>query len=258
MLATSWTHTRRSTLATVSAAGLLGVVVLSGCASVPVAETASNGGQTSTSASAGGAQKTVTVRPDQRLTELPAKKEQAALGVIGTLTVTDPDYVPGYDRDNFGPSWTDSADGVLWAGDGCYTRDNILFRDLDNPTKRDDCVVVAGTLDDPYTGKILTFNKAQASAVQIDHMVPLLYAWRNGAADWDKATRARFGNDPLNLVAVDGPANGQKSADGPGEWMPTNPAIRCAYALRFATVATTYNIAVSNADKTAMTQACGG
>ena len=45
-----------------------------------------------------------------------------------------------------------------------------------------DCVVVAGVLDDPYTGRPCTFVKADAAEVPIDHVVPLAAAWVQGAA----------------------------------------------------------------------------
>lgn len=34
-----------------------------------------------------------------------------------------------------------------------------------------DCKVIAGTLHDPYTGTTIEFEKANASAVQIDHVL---------------------------------------------------------------------------------------
>jgi len=42
------------------------------------------------------------------------------------------------------------------------------------------CVVQAGALDDRSSGSRIRFRKAQADEVQIDHVVPLAYAWDMG------------------------------------------------------------------------------
>jgi hypothetical protein len=73
--------------------------------------------------------------------------------------------------------------------------------------KRNSCVVMSGLLHDAYTGKTITFRKAQASDVQIDHVVPLGLAWQLGAAQWSQGKRVAFANDPANLLAVDGSAD---------------------------------------------------
>ena len=49
--------------------------------------------------------------------------------------------------------------------------------------------------------------------MQIDHVVALSNAWQTGAQQLDEATRKNLGNDPLNLMAVDGPTN-QAKGDG--------------------------------------------
>lgn len=90
-------------------------------------------------------------------------------------------------------------------------RDDVLARDLTDvifsAAKR--CQVSSGTLADPYTGKTILFVRGRntSAAVQIDHVVALANAWQSGARDWTTAQRYRFGNDPYNLLAVDGPAN---------------------------------------------------
>lgn len=136
------------------------------------------------------------------------------------------------------------------------TRDDILNRDLAVTQTRDRCTVMAGTLDDPYTATVITFTKANATAVQIDHVIPLSYAWQMGAAAWTEETREQFANDPLNLVAVDGPANAAKSDSGPASWLPPSKPIRCAYAARFAQVAIKYSLPVTAPDKATMSGQC--
>jgi endonuclease I len=118
--------------------------------------------------------------------------------------------------------------------------------------------VVSMKLHDPYTGKDIAWKKAKATAVQVDHVVPLSYAWQMGAARWDKAERERFANDVLNLLPVSGPVNSAKRDSGPASWLPPSKAIRCSYAVRFTQVAVKYEMAVTAADKAMMLRQCGG
>src|SRR5690606_41195972 len=68
----------------------------------------------------------------------------------------------------------------------------------------------------PYGGATIDFQRGQATstAVQIDHVVALSDAWQKGAQAWDPGKRLAFANDPLNLLAVDGPLNAQKGEIG--------------------------------------------
>lgn len=166
----------------------------------------------------------------------------------------------GYDRDKFGYAWLDSADGVPMAHNGCDTRNDLLARDGKELRYRSgsDCVVVSMTLADPYTGRTIEWRKQSASKVQIDHVMPLSYDWQMGASGWDEAKRKQIANDPLNLIPVDGPANGAKSDSGPASWLPPAKRVRCSYAVRFAQVSLKYELPVTTADKKAMLKQCGG
>jgi hypothetical protein len=150
---------------------------------------------------------------------------------------------------------------VTWGHDGCATREQILHRDLKAIEFRagtEDCVVLTGILQEPYTGRTIEFTKARPSEVQIDHVIPLAYAWAQGAQRWTAGKRRQLANDPLNLLAVDGPANQSKSADGPGGWMPRNRTVRCAYGVRFALVARRYDLPVTARDQRVMRRSCTG
>jgi hypothetical protein len=166
----------------------------------------------------------------------------------------------GYDRDQFGSAWTDSAVGVAWARNGCDTRDDILHRDLSHIAVRSGthgCVVTHGTyLVEPYTGKQASFDKAQASALQIDHVIALSFAWQMGAAHWKAAKRVQLANDPLNLLASNGSLNMSKGDAGPAAWLPPNKTVRCAYSVRAAQVAVKYDLALPKADKAQMLHQC--
>ncbi|SDD00403.1 Protein of unknown function [Streptomyces prasinopilosus] len=184
----------------------------------------------------------------------------AARELIATVRTKGRGPRTGYDRDEFGYAWKDTADGVPFARNGCDTRNDLLQRDGQELRFKSgsDCVVVAMTLADPYTGKSIEWRKAKAAEVQIDHVVPLSYSWQMGSSRWPVAKREQLANDPLNLLPVDGGTNSSKSDSGPAAWLPPSKRIRCAYAVRFAQVAVKYEMAVTAADKEMMLRQCGG
>ena len=88
--------------------------------------------------------------------------------------------------------------------------------------------------------------------VQIDHVVALENAWQSGARDWSTAKRHEFGNDPYNLLAVDGPANQEKGSASAAYWLPTNADYRCDYVARQIGVKDKYQLTVTSQEKDAM------
>ncbi|WP_282838000.1 HNH endonuclease family protein [Microbacterium flavum] len=163
-----------------------------------------------------------------------------------------------YDRDYFGQRWADID------RNGCDTRNDELAAWMSSVTfkpQTNDCVVLHGVLDDPYTGLTISFTRGQGTseAVQIDHLWPLAAAWQRGADRWSDQKRLEFANDPLNLTPVDGPTNQSKSDSGP-EWFPPNRGYRCTYAARLVLVAATYGIELTSVDRATLHSAltdCG-
>ncbi|WP_354702317.1 hypothetical protein DSM112329_02674 [Paraconexibacter sp. AEG42_29] len=193
------------------------------------------------------------------LTAVPPAELGSARAQIRRVAVAPRVDAPGYDREaGFGPAWTDAVD-VTWGRDGCKTREQILHRDLkaiDFRAGTRDCVVLGGILQEPYTGRTIEFSKSRPQEVQIDHVIPLSFAWDHGAARWSASKRLRLAGDPLNLLAVDGAANQSKSDSGPSAWLPQNRPVHCAYAVRFALVARKYGVTASAADRRTMLRAC--
>lgn len=171
----------------------------------------------------------------------------AALPVKGRAPKT------GYDRSLFGPRWSDDV-AVDGGHNGCDTRNDILRRDLTDPVIAHGCTVLSGTLHDAYTGKVIEFTRGEVSsmAVQIDHVVPLLDAWQKGAQQLTGDQRRTFANDPLNLQAVSGPANSQKSAGDAATWLPPAKVYRCSYVSRQVRVKARYGLWVTKAEKEAI------
>ena len=154
----------------------------------------------------------------------------------------------GYDRDLFSDGWGNIS--------GCDTRNFILKRDLTLITWRsgENCMVATGKLVDPYTGKTIKFVRGVKTslAVQIDHVVAVSDAWQKGAQQISSKARYSFYNDPLNLLAVDGPTNAIKGDSDASAWLPPNKGYRCSYIARQVAVKLKYKIWVIEAEKAAM------
>ena len=153
----------------------------------------------------------------------------------------------GYKRAQFGDGWAKLGD--------CDTRNLILQRDLKDVILEDDkCKVRTGALNDPYTGKDIAFARgaSTSAAVQIDHVVAMSNAWQTGAQQLTAEERTNFANDPLNLLAVDGPANQKKGDGDAATWLPPQKSYRCAYVARQIEVKARYRLWVTQPEKDAM------
>ena len=167
----------------------------------------------------------------------------ASASTSARMTIGATHAVRGYDRDLFG-GW-DDADG-----DCRNTRHELLAELSTGPVHYSDdgCRVIHGRWNDPYTGMIFTSSRN----MDVDHLVPLKYAWDRGADTWPRAKRERLANDPVNLFAVDAGANRSKGARGPLEWLPPNDGFACQYILRFQRVAAGYGLAIPTAERRRM------
>lgn len=170
----------------------------------------------------------------------------SALAALETLEVKGRAAKTGYSRAQFGDGWA--------LVNGCSARDIILHRDLADDVVDENCKVVSGTLQDPYSGESIVFTKAESSAVQIDHVVALSDAWQKGAQQLSRQARIQLANDPLELLAVSGAQNQAKSDSDAASWLPKNKAFRCEYVARQIAVKKKYALWVTQAEKEAMVQ----
>jgi len=176
----------------------------------------------------------------------------AAVTALAGLPIAEKTSLDGYERDCgdgegcvFGPAWADVD------RNGCDQRNDVLHRDLTEVQVREGtqgCVVVAGLLDDPYTGQQVRFDKADAAEVPVDHVVPLAAAWTQGAAAWSDDRRRAFANDLANLVATTRPENSSKGDSTAEEWVPSDPSYGCSYATVVVTVKSAYALSVTPAE----------
>ena len=174
-----------------------------------------------------------------------------ALEQLGSIPIKGRAPKTGYSREEFGPAWADVDHN------GCDTRNDILARDLTDETFKpgtQDCVVATGTFADPYTGSVISFVRGNttSTAVQIDHVVALSDAWQKGAQQLSEEERRQLANDPLNLFAADGPANGAKSDSDAATWLPPNKAFRCEYVARQTAVKAEYRLWMTQAEHDAI------
>jgi hypothetical protein len=193
--------------------------------------------------------------PSAETAAAPAPGGQTALAVLATLPVKGRAPRTGYDRDQFGQAWADVD------RNGCDTRNDVLSRDLTGEVYKpgtSDCVVLSGSLADPYTATTIAFERGDGTSVDIDHVVALGDAWQTGAFAWDVAKRTALANDPVNLLAVDYSANRQKGDGDAATWLPSNTGYRCAYVARQVAVKAAYGLWVTQAEHDAIDRVLAG
>lgn len=76
--------------------------------------------------------------------------------------------------------------------DGCNTRAEVLIAEaVAAPTVGARCTLTGGDWSSYYDEKHVT----SASALDIDHMVPLAEAWHSAADEWAAGWREAYAND---------------------------------------------------------------
>ncbi len=150
-----------------------------------------------------------------------------------------------YDRGEFG-RWIDSDRDCL------NTRHELLaaLSTVALIYSDNGCRVLRGRWIDPYTNIVFT----DSSDLDVDHLVPLHWAWQRGAWSWTREHRVAFANDPINLIAVDDGTNRSKGANGPLDWLPPNDAYQCQYVLRFWRVSRMYNLEIGADEQMALAE----
>lgn len=197
--------------------------------------------------------------PSEAMSTLSSSDQVTAAEELAQLKIKPKGDMSGYSnkREELFGDWRsgDKATDVAMAGNKCDTRNDILARDLSNVKKDGDCTVTAGrlwdpygTADNPYEHYINFERGPKSSAVQIDHLVPLGNVWASGGDKLSEQDRLRVANDPINLIAVDGPENGRKQDKDASEWLPNNDRIHCVYAASQIRVKAKYKLTVTQAE----------
>jgi hypothetical protein len=153
----------------------------------------------------------------------------------------------GYARTKF-TLWTDADH------DCRNTRAEVLAAESTRRTTGR-CTIRTGRWLSYYDGKV--FRKA--SALDIDHLVPLSEAWASGARSWSAAKRTAYANDlaeSRTLVAVSAHENRSKGDRDPARWMPEQRP--CRYVNQWVVVKLRWSLSVDPAEKAKLTQVAAG
>lgn len=169
-----------------------------------------------------------------------------AVEILEKLAVKGRAPKTGYFREAFYAGWP--------TVEGCSLRQKIIKREFGDSAVLDGCNVIAGEFDEPYTGVHMIFETREeiSKGIQIDHVVALSDAWQKGAQYMEQKVRYEIATDPLNLLAVDGPANEKKSDGDAATWLPANKKFRCQYVARQVSVKYKYGLWITEAEKEAI------
>jgi hypothetical protein len=153
----------------------------------------------------------------------------------------------GYSRDRF-RHWNTGAD----PDDGCNTRAEVLIAEaVDPPAITTGCRLSGGLWFSYYDATWIT----TASALDIDHMVPLAEAWDSGASTWSAQRREAYANDQgaaTSLVAVTARSNRSKADQDPAQWLPPATHTHCRYAAEWAATKLRWNLTADDAELAAL------
>jgi 5-methylcytosine-specific restriction endonuclease McrA len=152
-----------------------------------------------------------------------------------------------YDRSEFGGGWSDFDHNCR------DTRQEILARDSKKEVSwllPEKCKIQSGWWVDPYTLRVFLYPQG----LDIDHIIPLKYAYVHGAGEWPRSKKLQFANDPENLLAVAASANRQKGDKGPLNWLPSNEAYLCEYSSKWLYIAGKYQLEISALDNLKLKQ----
>ncbi|MGW6910360.1 HNH endonuclease family protein [Streptomyces sp. NPDC054940] len=162
----------------------------------------------------------------------------------------------GYQRTSF-KHWNAGQNPT----DGCNTRAEVLLAEaVEQPQILPGCKLSGGRWWSYYDAKWLT----SASALDVDHMVPLAEAWDSGASQWTAERREAYANDLAvtpSLVAVSAASNRSKSDQDPAEWLPPTVEVTCRYTSEWISTKLRWGLTADTAELEALTQvaeACPG
>lgn len=160
------------------------------------------------------------------------ERRRSVIGLFERLRV-EAEHRSGYDRDAVFGGW-------LYSG-GMSTRERVLAAER----------LADGSWHSAYDNVVV----ADASKLDIDHLVPLAEAWESGGYAWTAATWRRFGNDlddPRSLIAVTASTNRSKGAGDPADWLPPRAQYRCRYAADWVAVKTRWELSVDRREQAAI------
>lgn len=198
------------------------------------------------SASAAGLNPTSDGSPQGDAVEPDTQDMAGALAQLSTLVVAEPisSAIP---------------EGLMAAASepsgSCSTRQTVLAQEAVDGVVSG-CSVQGGNWTSLYDGRA---GMAEGDLV-VDLVVPVTAAWASGAANWDRTQVDAYLNDvslPDTLIAVSSASAVDKNGQPINEWVPPDPAFRCEYAARWVRVKTSWQLTVSSAERSLLSDILG-
>jgi len=137
-------------------------------------------------------------------------------------------------------------------GDCQSTRQEMLILTSRNEvryTNPRNCVVRTGDWLDEYTGQ----NFEVANRMDLDHVIPRMYAHTHGGDRWMPEMKLQFSNDPLNLILVERREIRRKRDRGPSRYLPREE-FQCEYVILWNQISEKYNLQLSTRDRSAISR----
>ena len=137
-------------------------------------------------------------------------------------------------------------------GDCQSTRQEMLIltsRSNVRYTNPRNCVVRTGQWLDEYTGE--TFEVAVK--IEVDHVIPRMYAHTHGGDRWMPEQKLQFSNDPLNIMLVERREIRRKRDRGPSRYLPRNE-FQCEYVNLWSQISEKYNLQLSASDRSTISR----
>ena len=110
------------------------------------------------------------------------------------------------------------------------------------------CVVRLGEWLDEYTGEVFTV----ATQIDLDHIIPRMYAHTHGGDRWSPEKKLQFSNDPINLMLIKRREIRRKRDRGPDRYLPREE-FQCEYVRLWEAIADKYDLQLGSRDRNEIT-----
>jgi len=145
-----------------------------------------------------------------------------------------------------------NADWPYWElAQGCKNMRTVVLENTSQVpvtwTNPRQCEIREGLWVDEYTGEEYT----RAGQMEVDHIIPPMYANASNGYQWEDGKRTQFANDPFNLIPVSRETARKKRDRGIGEWRPREEFM-CEYAQAWQDVSTKYDLDLFSRDTSRM------
>ena len=102
---------------------------------------------------------------------------------------------------------------------------------------------------DEYTGE--TFEVAVQ--VEIDHIIPRMYAHTHGGDRWMPEMKLQFSNDPMNMMLIERREVRRKRDRGPSRYLPREE-FQCEYVYLWDQLSDKYDLQLSSSDRSTISR----